>query len=164
MQELVADGLRAKKQAIMVPDKCADPMLAWTQALTHYTKTSVTFGDDHLPAISGIANTFRVLFPTTFRDASCHSGAWSTQILRQLCWHLVPNSVIPASSFATNHYIPSWSPASFSGPSLEYSAIANDALPTSIEVIRLDTSDLDNFGRAMNANHGSCICEAYWWR
>lgn len=152
-KKLEADELRAKKQAIMAPDDCKDPIKAWMQALQYYTRTSVTFENDRLPAISGIANMFRALFPAVFRDASYHSGVWSIELVRQLGWHRIPIHAIPASSFSTDdyYYMPSWSPASYRGPLDQYGVWTADVLP--IEFVRLDTSAVDSFGRASEAEH-----------
>lgn len=150
VRRLAVDGLRAKKKALMVPDDCRDPIKAWTEALMYYTRTSVTYGNDRLAAISGIANTFRALFPAKFRDANYHSGVWSTELMRQLAWHRHPINVVPASSFATNHYMPSWTPASFSG---RFSQCINTGFMLPVEFISLNTSDLDGLGRAKEAKH-----------
>lgn len=149
--QMVKDELRVKKEAIMVPDDCADPIRAWMEAITHYTRTSVTFRNDRLPAISGIAHTFKALFPAHFRDASYHSGVWSTELVRQLSWHRVPTDDIPVAGFASDHYMPSWSPASFNGPIFHYGTHTKGMLP--IEFIKLDTSELDIFGCAKEARH-----------
>lgn len=142
-QKPVVDGLRAKKAALMVPDDCTDPIKAWMEALMYYTGTSVTYGDDRLAAISGIANTFRALFPAQFGDASYHSGVWSIELVRQLGWHRVSTEDPPGCRFATNHYMPSWSPAGFKGRVFQYGTYTKDALP--IEFISLDTSEVDSF-------------------
>lgn len=147
-QGLGVDGLRAKKVALMIPDHYTDPIGAWMEALTYYTRTSVTYGDDRLAAISGIANTFRALFPDKLGDAGYHSGVWSFELVRQLDWHRSPVEDPPVSRLATNHYMPSWSPAGFKGRIFRYT-FPKDALP--IEFISLETSELDSLGRAKEA-------------
>lgn len=152
--EMVADDLRAEKEAIMVPDDCTDPISAWMQVLNHYTGTSVTFENDRLAAISGIANTFRALFPAMFRDASYHSGVWSTELVRQLSWCRSSGTHFPVSRFTTDHYhMPSWSPASCSVSTWQSSQLNREQDMLPIEAVTLDTSELDSFGRATDAKH-----------
>lgn len=145
--EMFEDGLRSKKAALMVPDDCTDPIGAWMEALQYYTRTSVTYGNDRLAAIGGIANTFRALFPAKFGEASYHSGVWSIELIRQLAWFRVHIEDSPVSRPATKHYMPSWSPTGFRGRIyFQVGMHAIDAPP--IEFISLDTSELDSFGRA----------------
>lgn len=134
--ELVKDPLRWRKEPILSPSAGGNPITAWTQMLEHYTRTSVTFEDDRLAAIGGLAKVFRSTFPRSLSGALYSSGMWfhgkfdtfmedcflvkrpGLEVIAQLYWHNAldaPN--IPASRSTSLRFpLPSWSPVSFDGP------------------------------------------------
>lgn len=154
------DVLAKRKLAITAQGSHTDPIGPWAGVLEHYARTTVTFKNDRLVAISGIANVFRSLFPKQLGSAGYHSGVWSTDVLNQLCWtsrtKIWKNAkwrAAPRHRFQTDHYMPSWSPAS-SNILAEYSSGMMPSYTLPVECF-MDTSGLDQFGRATTQEKGT---------
>lgn len=140
------DFLTERKLAIITPSEYPDPITEWTRVLEHYTATNVTMKDDRLVAIAGTASIFRSLYPEQLGLADYHSGLWSTELTRQLCWcgQLLKQKV-PDHRFPTLHHMPSWSPTSFNGATRNYASDASRQFPIGV---KMNAAGLDQFGRA----------------
>lgn len=131
-----------------------DVLESWQNVLESYGWTSVTVESDRLVAIAGVASIFRTMFPNQLRNAGYHSGVWSTMgfenmadsLAVQLFWQGLS---FPARRYSAGHPIPSWSPMSFAGE-VGYISSWGDRL---IELVAMESSHLDKFGRAMEKTH-----------
>lgn len=139
------DSIQHRKGKIMF--EWVEGWEAWRSVLEIYTGTSVTFKDDRLVAIAGLAKLFRALRPAYFQHATYHSGVWQLDIrggLRQLLWRRSKGQSLPPSRWSATHPIPSWSPASYNGR-IRWSSQTLLDLP---DFMSMDSSHLDGFGRA----------------
>lgn len=132
----------------------------WQSVLERYVPTLVTFGDDRLVALRGVAQLFRSLYPDELMNAEYHSGVWSTDIMRQLLWQSGGASTLqirkqnverdPTTRISTNYYIPTWSPlraSSLFQGTFDYDYFGQHKLLPN-RFISIDTSRLDDLGRA----------------
>lgn len=109
---LFVDKLRSQKVALK---SGKDPIDIWMDVISSYSRTSVTFLDDRIVAIAGIARLFSSWFPDLLDSADLfghfHSGIWSTKVIRQLLWRC-DSIQLACRSQDYQSYIPSWSPLS----------------------------------------------------
>lgn len=80
----------------------------WRMLVKSYTNTRLTFPNDRLPALSGIASS---IHGSDLDPSNYIAGLWRDSLVEDLLWHVVP----PAAStyFHTDAYVaPSWSWAS----------------------------------------------------
>jgi hypothetical protein len=86
----------------------------WYKILEEFGNRELTFRDDALPAISGIAATFASLKGDTYLG-----GIWVRDFPRGLCWELKPKSADASISVDKvsdrSHFAPTWSWASLLG-------------------------------------------------
>ena len=79
--------------------------LQWYNVVTEYTRRSLTFDSDKLPAISGVAKDFRSRTGCTYI-----AGIWQEDLVAGLLWRMFePGETI-------SHTLPSWSWARLKGP------------------------------------------------
>lgn len=109
---LFVDPLRSQKVALK---SSKDPINIWMDVISSYSRTSVTFRDDRIVAIAGIARLFSSWFPELLDSADpfghFHSGIWSTNVIQQLLWRCDSLQRARRSKDYPN-FIPSWSPLS----------------------------------------------------
>ena len=63
---------------------------AWSKFVTSYSACDLTYWDDRLVAIQGIAQDF-----ATILQDELIAGLWSSRLLKELCWFMVPRSSDP---------------------------------------------------------------------
>lgn len=163
------DALIFTSRPVSLPGAHEHPTDAWIRVLEHYTKTSVTYDDDRLAAIGGLAEVFRTIFPLVLEKALYHSGLWfhsqngmsllpatrhpngSHDDIFQLYWHGHPDDdKVPAGRRTSLCYpIPSWSPLSFDGPTRYVTPSPGSRIVPQFVGIH---GDPDSFGRAKGSN------------
>ena len=77
----------------------AGRFLQWYNVVTEYTRRSLTFQSDKLPAIAGIARTFHTKFNATYV-----AGLWKEDLIAGLAWYLDTRS-----DEIISEALPSWS-------------------------------------------------------
>ena len=77
----------------------SDPENDWTSTLEHYSRLSLTFDTDRLPAISAVVKRMQPLR----EDDTYIVGMWLSSLLRDLVWHVVtaPTRPRPEDSYPT---------------------------------------------------------------
>lgn len=91
------------------------PFDGWSLAVHSYTRRKLTFQEDKLPAISGLAAAY-----AAHTGYKYYAGLWREDMIAGLCWYRVPShnhceAVAPrAAPGASNYIAPSWSWASVS--------------------------------------------------
>lgn len=143
--DLRDETLSNGRTAIAKPGGVQSPLELWGELLRLYSKTSVTFKDDRLAAIAGLAKVFQSVNHQFIESGSYNSGFWSTNIVFQLSWRRVSPNFEP-SRFTANHFIPSWSPISCKSE-LIYPEDNQESFQLPIQWT-MNTSGLDAFGRA----------------
>lgn len=153
---LFVDELRSRKVALK-PGK--DPIDIWMDIISSYSRTSVTFRDDRIVAIAGIARLFSSWFPDILNSAESfghfHSGIWSTKVIQQILWSCDSPRLARRSQYYQSR-IPSWSPLS----SLRCSSTCRygDKAITLAEYVEIGSSGTtgvfgtDQFGRVQEEN------------
>lgn len=150
------DALRSRKVSLK---SGKDPINTWLEVISSYSRTSVTFRDDRIVAIAGIARLFSSWFPELLDSADpfghFHSGIWSTNVIRQLLWKCDSLQRSRRSQHYPN-FIPSWSPLSslccYPTHNLSSTTIA---LAEYVEIGSSGTTGVfrtDRFGRVQNEN------------
>lgn len=139
------DPLHSGRNAIANLSGAPGSLRLWGELLQLYTKTSVTFEDDRLVAIAGLAKVFQSVFPECVEHDCYNSGFWSTNIVFQLSWHTTSSNVAP-NRYTADLLIPSWSPVSCKSK-ITYT-LMNDYTSQLPIQCAMDTSGLDRFGRA----------------
>ncbi|CAG7555310.1 unnamed protein product [Fusarium equiseti] len=86
--------------------------LAWHNLVMDYSKNSITYEQDKLPAISGLASLFAQQLGTAY-----HAGLWSSTLLSDLLWTANPGDY--AVNRPLEYRAPLWSWASVKCP-VEY--------------------------------------------
>jgi hypothetical protein len=79
-----------------------DPYSCWYHVVNAFTARNLTFQDDKLPALAGIAKRFAAITNDTY-----HAGLWRRDLLTGMLWYLARPSVTAKETRA-----PSWSWAS----------------------------------------------------
>lgn len=127
----------------------------WGELLRYYIKTSVTYKDDRLVAIAGLAKVYQSSHLWTLESADYHSGLWSTCMVDQLGWHTTSTGPmdLPKSRYVADHFIPSWSPVSCDGD-IKYGGPGHNHWKPPIE-FNMNSSGLDQFGRAKTIKQGT---------
>lgn len=151
---LFVDMLRRRKMALK---SGKNPIDIWMHIISSYSRTSVTFRDDRIVAIAGIARLFSSWFPGLIDSADLfghfHSGIWSTNVINQLLWRCdSPQLARPSQDYQS--CLPSWSPLS----SLRCYPMYNhgDKTITLAEYVEIGSSGTtgffktDRFGRVQN--------------
>ena len=80
----------------------------WHETVSSYSRLSLSFGTDKLPALSGLAQRFSRRQP----EARYLAGAWDTSLLPDLLWWNEPDDPIPLAHKGHSEAItiaPSWS-------------------------------------------------------
>lgn len=106
------DQLRSQKLALK---RGGNPINIWMDIISSYSRTSVSFRDDRIVAIAGIARLFLSWFPD-MKDSGdlfghFHSGIWSTNVIQQLLWRC-DSLQLARRSQDYQFCWPSWSPLS----------------------------------------------------
>ncbi|KAK3112442.1 hypothetical protein LTR53_011279 [Teratosphaeriaceae sp. CCFEE 6253] len=79
--------------------------ISWYDIVEAYSNCHLSYGDDILPALSGIAGVF-----SSRNKGKYVAGLWDFDLLRGLCWRRnQSDSVIARRPLATHHPPPSWS-------------------------------------------------------
>lgn len=165
-----ADRIRDTRNFLFAREDANKTVQSWTEILTTYARTSVTFRDDCMVALQGIPALFRHHHPEALEEAEYHSGLWSVEVLQQLLWYKLRNiegTRAPSSATASSaRPIPTWSPLrepkdilyKLLGPSEPYKE-SWDILPN--KFVGMSTTRLDNFGRAVDLEgcqmHLQCV-------
>lgn len=148
------DELRIRKLKLK---RGENPIDIWMDLMSSYGRTSVTFGDDRIVAIAGIARRFSSWFPDLLGSADLfghfHSGIWSKRVIHQLLWKCDPTQQARHSQ-GYQSYIPSWSPLSSlrCDPMYTYKH-TNITLAEYVEIGFSGTTGVfgtDGFGRVQN--------------
>lgn len=148
------DPLRSEKVALKSGKSLIN---IWMDVISSYSRTSVTFRDDRVVAIAGIARLFSSWFPKLLDSADLtghfHSGIWSTEVIQQLLWRCT-SSRRTRCSRDDQIYIPSWSP--LSSLSCHPSYNRSSTTVTLAEYVEIGSSGTtgvfrtDQFGRVQN--------------
>ncbi|RTE83590.1 hypothetical protein BHE90_001850 [Fusarium euwallaceae] len=85
-----------------------EPVAVWECLVVQYSKTELTYGEDKLVALSGVAK----LFQQTFKDRYL-AGMWWSTFPRLLCWR---RGWEKGATVRPDYRAPSWSWASIDGP------------------------------------------------
>lgn len=151
------DSIRRQKVALTRNKDILEPkslLQDWTDMLTSYANTSVTFADDRVVALAGVAGIFRSLFPE-FQHVTYHSGVWSgDHILEQILWQetKAAQPFSPHRINKTQYYLPSWSPLSSTRPHYPSICKTRWQLPPPQDAKFSEIEGLDQFGRATSPN------------
>ncbi|EEU34183.1 uncharacterized protein NECHADRAFT_85399 [Fusarium vanettenii 77-13-4] len=86
-----------------------EPVAIWERLVAQYSRTKLTFGDDKLVALSGVAK----LFQQTFKDRYL-AGVWWSPSARLLCWSRDDRRETGVVT-RPDYRAPSWSWASIDG-------------------------------------------------
>jgi len=89
--------------------------LRWYDAVEYFTKASLTYKRDTLPAISGLAKIFHIPIG---RGDEYLAGLWSGNLVRGLLWAIF--TPVPVQQTDSTYLAPSWSWASRSGQQISY--------------------------------------------
>lgn len=91
-------------------------MKAWLAIVEEYSKTNLTFTEDKLPALSGLAAITNALAnpPPIIGSINYLAGIWLTQMHRQLLWYPSPPRNSEAADPAEMTVLPSAPPLSWS--------------------------------------------------
>lgn len=150
-QGLLTTMTTTTTKTMTTEDSEIDPLKLWGDIVRHYSGTLVTLEKDRLVAIVGLAKLLASQHPK-LRNAVCHSGVWSIDVLPQLLWRsntsYWKDEILSLTKFSgTTHPIPSWSP--FSCGSVRPGEIPLDRKTQYLsECLSMPTLELDQFWRA----------------
>ncbi|PQE30002.1 heterokaryon incompatibility protein [Rutstroemia sp. NJR-2017a WRK4] len=106
----------------------------WDHIVQLYTSCSLSFGQDKLPAISGVANAMKI-----FKKCEYVAGLWADDTFPlQLCWKV--SSLWPDRLPKPKYRAPSWSwaavdsPVTYSQTAVDYRKRTGDTLHSCIEI------------------------------
>ena len=104
----------------------------WAQISLDFSRRSITYETDILPALSGLARRFQEVTGDMYL-----AGLWKETLRRSLLWQSSHDGkgVRPATYVA-----PTWSWLSLRGPILHRSSTQNDKLPIHIEIVDAETT------------------------
>ncbi|RDW67716.1 hypothetical protein BP6252_09112 [Coleophoma cylindrospora] len=85
------------------------PQSIWMSILLDYTKRALSFPEDRLLALSGIASELQIAWGDIYL-----AGVWQSCLVQQLCWYRLEDECGQPLNAPRN--FPSWSWASFHGP------------------------------------------------
>ena len=100
--------------SLIQKEPATDSYSCWYQIVTEYTSRSLTYEEDELPAIAGIAKRFGMAV-----NDSYHAGLWRRDMIIGLLWEAGPAESRGATRSAR---APSWSWASIKG-GVDYKAV-----------------------------------------
>ncbi|KAJ4229236.1 hypothetical protein NW759_003962 [Fusarium solani] len=100
----------SKWRQVPVNTTSQEPVAVWERLVTQYSQSELTYGEDKLVALSGVAK----LFQQTFKDRYL-AGIWSSPFARLLCWSRDDRQEKEARA-RPDYRAPSWSWASIDGP------------------------------------------------
>jgi hypothetical protein len=86
--------------------------MIWTDIVENYSKRSLNFLSDRLPAVSGIASHFKQLLP----NDKYMFDLWKSTLDYGLLWSTTCDNDHENKSRPSWHHVPSWSRESVDGP------------------------------------------------
>lgn len=116
----------------------ATPFSTWYWLVSQYSRRLLTFGDDKLPAISGLAREF-----ASCREDLYVAGLWRGDLPVGLLWHSDSGGLL---NRANPLRAPSWSWAAWDGP-ISFESDWDGALDVENVHVAVDLLDSDPFGR-----------------
>jgi hypothetical protein len=124
------------------PNGQKETLNLWYEVLGEFVKRNLTFGDDKLPALSGIVSTFNEALSTGPEASSYAAGIWKQDVARGLMW------MIPMQEKSR---VPSWSWSSVDTRVWLMRTMEEPISDISDIVFRINTVGNDRFGRVDQA-------------
>nr|POF13897.1 hypothetical protein CFP56_02921 [Quercus suber] len=125
----------------------------WEEIVMDYCSRYLTFSDDKLPALSGLASWIQALLEP---DMKAHylAGIWRTHLPGSLLWY--QSAVLPTytteSRVPKAYRAPSWSWAAVNGQHLEWLDWRGQEMFANITDFATSSSDSDPFGRVTDGH------------
>ncbi|KAK7972304.1 hypothetical protein PG988_006438 [Apiospora saccharicola] len=113
-----------------------------------YTMTELTFPEDRLPAVSGIAATYDALSAVRYL-----AGHWDQDLLESLAWSKIPGTKSTRPTFAKGFNPPSWSWASMNTP-IKFGASRTWLEISQIASVSVEPASSDPYGAVTRG----CLC------
>ncbi|KAG9232635.1 heterokaryon incompatibility protein-domain-containing protein [Amylocarpus encephaloides] len=129
------------------------PYNHWQTLCSHYSRRVLTYADDKLPAISGMAKHIAKKV-----DSDYLAGLWREHLLQDLLWHTIDGGKRP-DNFRTSHYqyrAPTWSWASKDGhlswPDMRFFSSSESTAYCEILDAQTDLAGLDPYGAVVGGH------------